>query len=122
MPHFIWLFPFPIIFHVFSPIPVPPLSIPPFPQSTHTHTHTHTQIFAQSLESWKLKNPGQPVSPQRPVGVLDYLTEEEIERYRSAAHATQALMELYVVGIACSFSLTITYNKVLPRTDGVMAK
>jgi hypothetical protein len=52
------------------------------------------KIFSQTLESWKQKNPGQPVSPQRPVGILDYLTEEEIERYRSAAHATRALMEL----------------------------
>ena len=64
----------------------------------HPYTDTpilpYAQIFSQSLESWKQKNPALPVSPQRPVGILDYLTEEEVETYHSAAHTTQALMEL----------------------------
>lgn len=54
-------------------------------------------MFSQSLESWKQKNPGQPVCPQRPVSVLDYLNDEEIERYRSASLSTKSLMDLYVV-------------------------
>jgi diacylglycerol kinase (ATP) len=55
------------------------------------------KTFSQSLESWKLKNPGTgtcPINLPRPVGLLDYLTEEEIDIYLNTARTTRALMEL----------------------------
>ena len=67
---------------------------------SNPYFHTSIQTFSQSLESWKQKNPSATTSSaghplvSRPVGLLDFLTEEDIERYRSMARAAVALMEL----------------------------
>lgn len=55
------------------------------------------KTFSQSLESWKQKNPGSsaaPINVPRPVGVLHYLKDEEVERYLNIARTTRSLMEL----------------------------